>query len=38
LGSPEEVAAAVAWLLSDNASFLTGATIPVDGGRLVGAA
>jgi NAD(P)-dependent dehydrogenase (short-subunit alcohol dehydrogenase family) len=38
IGSPEDVAAAVAWLLSDNASFLTGATIPVDGGGLVGAA
>jgi len=24
------------WLLSREASFLTGATIPVDGGRLAG--
>ncbi len=38
MGSPAEVAAAVAWLLSDHASFLTGATIPIDGGRLAGAA
>ncbi|HEV2902550.1 MAG TPA: SDR family oxidoreductase, partial [Gaiellaceae bacterium] len=35
LGSPEEVAAAVAYLLSDEASFINGATVPVDGGRSV---
>jgi Enoyl-(Acyl carrier protein) reductase len=33
MGHPEEVAAAVAHLLSDDASFINGATIPVDGGR-----
>ncbi|ANB73012.1 oxidoreductase [Paraburkholderia phytofirmans OLGA172] len=34
LGLPEEVAAAAVWLLSDNASFVTGAELAVDGGYL----
>jgi NAD(P)-dependent dehydrogenase (short-subunit alcohol dehydrogenase family) len=32
-GEPEEVAAAVAWLLSPDASYTTGAFIDVAGGR-----
>jgi glucose 1-dehydrogenase len=32
MGRPEEIAAAVAWAASDQASYLTGTTIVVDGG------
>lgn len=33
LGSSDEVANAVAWLLSDQSLYITGAVIPVNGGR-----
>ena len=33
IGQPGEVASAVAFLLSDEASFINGAILPVDGGR-----
>lgn len=36
VGLPEEVAALAAWLCSDQASFITGAALPIDGGRLAG--
>lgn len=36
VGRPEEVAQAVCYLSSDNASFITGATLAVDGGNSAG--
>jgi NAD(P)-dependent dehydrogenase (short-subunit alcohol dehydrogenase family) len=35
LGTVEEVAAAIVWLGSDYASYVTGAVLPVDGGLVV---
>ena len=34
IGDPDEIANAVVWLLSDNASFVLGHTLLVDGGMI----
>lgn len=36
IGQPNEIAAAVVWLCSSASSFVTGATLPIDGGMLAG--
>lgn len=36
VGQPEDVADAVLWLLSDDARFVTGQSLPVDGGFTLG--
>jgi NAD(P)-dependent dehydrogenase (short-subunit alcohol dehydrogenase family) len=35
LGEPEELAATLVWLVSDAASYITGITVPVDGGLVM---
>jgi NAD(P)-dependent dehydrogenase (short-subunit alcohol dehydrogenase family) len=34
-GRPEEIARAMLFLASDEASFITGVALPVDGGRTI---
>ena len=36
VGLPDDIAAAVAFLASQDASWITGVTLPVDGGILIG--
>jgi NAD(P)-dependent dehydrogenase (short-subunit alcohol dehydrogenase family) len=36
VGQPEQVAQAVVSLCSDQARFISGAILPIDGGRLAG--
>jgi NAD(P)-dependent dehydrogenase (short-subunit alcohol dehydrogenase family) len=38
IGRREEVAQAVVWLCSDQASFITGTVLAIDGGKLAGMA
>jgi meso-butanediol dehydrogenase/(S,S)-butanediol dehydrogenase/diacetyl reductase len=38
VGEPSDIAAAVAFLASDDAAWITGVTLPVDGGALAGPA
>ncbi|PSR34344.1 MAG: 3-oxoacyl-ACP reductase, partial [Sulfobacillus thermosulfidooxidans] len=35
MGTVDEVARAILFLASEHASFITGAVLPVDGGRLI---
>ena len=35
-GTPEDIAQAILWLCSDNASFITGHALPLDGGMMAG--
>jgi NAD(P)-dependent dehydrogenase (short-subunit alcohol dehydrogenase family) len=36
IGEPDEVAAAAVWMCSDQAGFITGTTLTIDGGKLAG--
>ena len=35
VGSPDEIANVISWLLSDKATFVTGTTVTADGGYLI---
>ncbi len=35
IGEPDDIARAVAWLASDNADYVTGATLFIDGGMTL---
>jgi NAD(P)-dependent dehydrogenase (short-subunit alcohol dehydrogenase family) len=35
VGQPEEIGAAIAWLASDAAGYVTGAVLPIDGGYII---
>ena len=35
-GTPEDIAAAIIWLCSDQSSFITGQAVPLDGGMTAG--
>jgi NAD(P)-dependent dehydrogenase (short-subunit alcohol dehydrogenase family) len=35
IGKPEEVSSLVLWLCSEDAGFVTGVSIPIDGGFLL---
>ena len=35
IGKPKEVASVIYFLASEDASFMTGLTLPVDGGRSI---
>jgi NAD(P)-dependent dehydrogenase (short-subunit alcohol dehydrogenase family) len=37
IGEPEDVADAIVFLASDSAAWITGETLVIDGGRMVGA-
>jgi NAD(P)-dependent dehydrogenase (short-subunit alcohol dehydrogenase family) len=38
VGRPEEVTSVVLFLCSDESSYMTGATLPIEGGKLAGMA
>jgi NAD(P)-dependent dehydrogenase (short-subunit alcohol dehydrogenase family) len=36
IGEPADIAAAIAFLVSDSASWITGETMVIDGGQMLG--